>query len=109
MPRNYSEKFLLSINKMDTDRLGVQLGQACVKANLPALYIAEALNVSRMTIHSWFRGKPLRDKNAQKVKSLLQNIDEDLSKGTLPAPSMPIAKKYIQNIVGLQSPNANVS
>lgn len=109
MPRNYSEKFLLSMNKMDADRIGVQLGLVCVKANIPALYVAEALGVSRMTIHSWFRGKPLRDKNAQKVKALLRDIDKDLLKGILPALSMTHAKKYIQDIVGLQSPNTSVS
>jgi hypothetical protein len=62
MARPYSEQFLLALRKADPTRIGVQLGRVCVKANLPTTYVAEAFNVSRMSIHSWFRGQYVREK-----------------------------------------------
>jgi hypothetical protein len=98
MPRNYSEKFLIAVNKFDVDSLGVKLAKACVKANLPATFIADAFGVSRMTIHSWFRGKPIRDKNSKRVKEVLKIIDLGIINNTLPATTMQGAKNFADDL-----------
>ena len=76
MPKKYSPTFLLELNNFDTDRLGVQLAKACVNADLPATEVAKVFKVSRMTIHSWFRGSPIRDKNCIKIKKFLKALSE---------------------------------
>lgn len=98
MPRNYSEKFLIAVNKLDEESIGVKLAKACVAANLPAQYVANAMGVSRMTIHSWFRGKPIRDKNSKRAKMLIQFIDLALMENVLPATSMISAKQFTDQI-----------
>jgi hypothetical protein len=95
MARPYSEKYLLSIDKLDPTRAGVQLGKLCVQANLPITYIAKAFNVSRMSIHSWFRGQYIREKNYFKIDNFLKIVQTELDKGSLPAPSLEEAKKFI--------------
>jgi len=96
MPRNYSEQFLIAVNKLDEDSVGVKLAKACVMANLPAQYVADAIGVSRMTIHSWFRGKPIRDKNTKQIKALLILINDTFADGSLPALNMAEAKNFAQ-------------
>lgn len=98
MPRNYSQEFLLEVNRQDPDMLGTQLALSCVEANLPAVYVAEALGVSRMTIHSWFRGKPLRYNNAKRVGQFVIRLKQDLDNGTLPAATIASAKTYLKNL-----------
>jgi hypothetical protein len=102
MPRTYSEPFLIELHKANPNRAGTALALACVKANLPAKYIAEALEVTRMTIFSWFRGKPIRHKNLLKVETLTDLIESDTAKGMLPARSVADAKKYIEGMIGRQ-------
>ena len=48
MARPYSEEFLLDLKNFDPKRLGVRLAKLCVKSNLPAQYVAEVFEVSRM-------------------------------------------------------------
>lgn len=100
MPRTYSEAFLIELHKANPNRAGTALALACVKANLPAKYIAEALEVTRMTVFSWFRGKPIRHKNLLKVEVLTDLIESDTAKGILPARNMVVAKQYIEEMIG---------
>jgi hypothetical protein len=76
MPKKYSPTFLLELNSLDEDRPGVVLAKACVNADLPIVEIARVFGVSRMTIHSWFRGSPIRDKNANKIKQFLKALED---------------------------------
>lgn len=96
MSRTYSERFLVEMHQADPERFGIKLAKACVKANVPALYVAEIIGVSRMTVYSWFRGKPLRDKNTQVAKRLYDIIEEDLAEGKLPASSLYFAKQFVK-------------
>jgi len=98
MARTYSEAFLINVHKLDAEREGVKLAKACIKANLPAHYVANALGVSRMTIYSWFRGKPIRDKNTQLVKSFIKALDDGMADGVLPATTMISAKEYTDSV-----------
>lgn len=102
MPRSYSEAFLIELHKANPSRAGTALALACVKANIPAKYVAEALEVTRMTIFSWFRGKPIRDKNLLKVETLTDLIESDTAKGLLPAKNIREAKAYIQEMIGTE-------
>jgi hypothetical protein len=102
MPRSYSEAFLIDLHKANPSRAGTALALACVKANIPAKYVAEALEVTRMTIFSWFRGKPIRDKNLLKVETLTDLIESDTAKGLLPAKNIREAKAYIQEMIGTE-------
>jgi cysteine sulfinate desulfinase/cysteine desulfurase-like protein len=94
MARTYSEKLLISVQKSDDVETGVKLAKACIEAKLPAQYVAEAIGVSRMTVHSWFRGSPIRHKNAKTIKALLKIIEDSMADGSLPATSMQYAKEY---------------
>jgi hypothetical protein len=66
-----------------------------VKANLPTSYVAKAFNVSRMSIHSWFRGQYVREKNYEKIAKFIELVKLDLDNGRLPAMSLNEAKNFI--------------
>jgi hypothetical protein len=95
MAKCYSEKFLLSLNGLNEKKLGVQFGRLCVKANLPPKLIAYALGVSRMSVYSWFRGKPIRERNIDKVEKLIDILGGYFEAGQLPVPSTIDAKIFI--------------
>jgi predicted transcriptional regulator len=95
MAKQYSEKYLLSLNGLNEKRLGVQLGRKCVKANLPPSMISKALGVSRMSVYSWFRGSPIRNKTVDKIEKLIDIIDQYIEAGELPVSSTIDAKKFI--------------
>jgi len=97
MARPYSEKFLVTLKKLNPNRLGVKLGKICVKANLPTTYVAEAFNVSRMSIHSWFRGQAIRDKNCTRIETFIELVEKGLANGSLPAATLSQAKEYIES------------
>jgi hypothetical protein len=99
MARPYSEQFLISLQKADPTRIGVQLGKICVKANLPTTYVAEAFNVSRMSIHSWFRGQYVREKNYERIAKFIELVNKGLDKGMLPAVTSTDAKHFISSKV----------
>ena len=95
MSRSYSEAFLLELHRANPNRIGTKLAHACVNANLPAKYVAVAMGVTRMTIYSWFRGKPLRFKNELLAERLIECIEEDTAKEHLPAKNNFGAKAYL--------------
>ena len=106
MPKKYSPRFLVELNNLDEEKLGVRLAKACVNADLPITDVAKVFGVSRMTIHSWFRGSPIRDKNETKIKQFLAAFDEawqaQLENHTeeLPISEMKKAKSFLEaNIV----------
>ena len=101
MPRTYSQTLIKEVSNRDPSyNSGIALAQACIKANLPAKYVAVALNVSRMTVHSWFRGAPIREKNKRRVEVFTDLVESDTAKGLLPAKNMMEAKAYIEEMIG---------
>ena len=100
MARTYSQELIDEVNSRDPNNSGVALAQACIKANLPAKYVAVALGVTRMTVHSWFRGAPLREKNRRLVEVFTDLVESDTAKGLLPAKNMMEAKAYIEEMIG---------
>jgi hypothetical protein len=100
MPKSYSPEFLQKLTKLKNDAFhkpGVKLADVCVSANLPMVYVADAFKVSRMSVHSWFRGQYIREKNVNKIQKFIRLVKSDLDIGLLPAPNMNIAKHYLQN------------
>lgn len=101
MARPYSEKFLLELSSSTADTIGVQLARLCIKANLPATYVAVALETTRTTVYSWFRGQGIREEKRRTVETFIRLVQEDLEKGVLPTKTMKEAKQYIERISGL--------
>ena len=98
MARPYSQDFLANLYSLNPDNLGVQLAKLCVQANLPTLYIARKVGVSRYTIHSWFRGQYIRKTNKVKVEALMKEISKGLEENKLPVLSLSSAKQYLDSI-----------
>jgi len=46
MPRSYSSKFLLTLNKPEAVMTGQVLAKVCVEANLPASYVHKVFGIS---------------------------------------------------------------
>jgi hypothetical protein len=95
MARPYSEKLMISLSKGDPSRIGVQLGKICVKANLPSTYLAQAFDVSRASIHNWFRGQYVRSKNYTKIDNFIKIVEQATLDNILPAETLEDAKKFI--------------
>jgi hypothetical protein len=53
-----------------------------------------------MTLHSWFRGKPIRYKNQQLVEVFTDLVESDTAKGFLPAKNTAQAKAYLEDMIG---------
>jgi hypothetical protein len=100
MPRTYSQELLNIVNSSNPNYPGIALAKACIQANLPAKYVAVALNVTRMTLYSWFRGRPIRFKNQQLVEVFTDLVESDTAKGLLPAKNTTHAKAYLEEMIG---------
>ena len=42
--------------KADKRKIGVRLGRACIKHNIPVSVVAKHMGVTRATIYNWFCG-----------------------------------------------------
>ena len=98
MARPYSDKFLISLESADEDRVGIQLAKICVEAKLPLLYVAKYFGVSKMAVHGWFRGKYIKEQNCIKIQKFINLLKEDLQEGLLPVGSIKKAKIYLGSI-----------
>jgi len=99
MPRSYSSKFLLTLSKPDAIFTGQNLARICVEANLPASYVCKVFGISRMALHTWFRGGPIRTKRMKTVDAFIALVDKDLKAGMLPAKNLKEAKAYIEDML----------
>lgn len=102
MPRSYSDKFIMELSKIGSDNIGVQLGKLCVEANIPATYVAVALETSRMSVHSWFRGQEIRKSKHKLISAFMNLVKQDMRQGRLPAKSHIDAKDYIEEMLGIE-------
>jgi hypothetical protein len=99
MPRSYSSKFLLTLSKPDAILTGQNLARICVEANLPASYVCKVFGISRMALHTWFRGGPIRNKRMDIVDAFVSLVNKDLKAGVLPARNLKEAKAYIEDML----------
>lgn len=81
------------------DNLGIVLAKACVKANIPLKLVAKALGVSRMSVHTWFRGGEIRQGRKQLIVAFLKVVEEDTARGVLPLADFKSAKEYIHDLI----------
>jgi hypothetical protein len=99
MPKSYSPEYVEMLNAVVMpDNLGVVLAKACVKANIPLKLVAKLFGVSRMTVHSWFRGGEIRSGRKQLIVAFLKVIEEDTARGVLPLADFKAAKEYIYEL-----------
>ena len=78
----------------------MDLANTCIKANLPAIYVAEVFETSRQTIHAWFRGGAIRPKKRRKIEVFIQLVEEDMKKGLLPCKNLRDARAYLRDMIG---------
>lgn len=103
MPKSYSPAFVEALSKVDMrDNLGIVMARACIKANLPASMVAKILGVSRMTIHTWFRGGPIRAGRVELVHAFLRIVQEDTAKGVLPLADFKSARAYLRDLAKIE-------
>ena len=102
MPRVYGEKLLRALEENQSTSLGVKLGRVCVKANLPAAYLAKTFEVSVTTVHNWFRGtQGVNMDHTKAIEVFIDLVQHDMESGRLPATSLKDAKFYIQDMIGV--------
>lgn len=78
---------------------GQLLAKVCVEANLPASYVCKVFGISRMALHTWFRGGPIRNKRMDIVNAFISLVNKDLTAGVLPAKNLKKAKAYIEDML----------
>jgi len=100
MPRTYGDRLLLQLKEGDSTLLGVQLGRLCVEANIPASYVAAALEVSKNTMHLWFRGQVMNESKRKMVEAFMYLVEQDMKNGVLPALNIKQAKAYVEGMLG---------
>jgi hypothetical protein len=99
MPRSYSSRFLLTLSKPDAVMDGQLLAKVCVEANLPASYVCKVFGISRMALHTWFRGGPIRPRRIGIVDAFISLVNQDLKAGVLPAKNLKEARDYIEDML----------
>lgn len=100
MVAKYSAKLIETVQNATTYRLGLDLAATCINANLPASYVADALDVTRASIHSWFRGGEIRFSRREKIETFIRLVEEDTQKGLLPAKNLRDARAYLGDMIG---------
>jgi hypothetical protein len=78
---------------------GQLLAKICVEANLPASYVCKVFGISRMALHTWFRGGPIRTRRMELVKTFISLVNQDMKAGVLPAKNLKEAKEYIEDML----------
>lgn len=99
MPRPLSSELLAQLESAEPT-LGVSLAKLCVRAKLPVLYVSVILDVSRMAIHTWFRGGNIRIEHASKIEKFMQLIEDDIQSGVLPKKTLDETKEYAEAFCG---------
>lgn len=106
MSRPLSNRLLASLETAE-ETLGVSLAKLCIKANLPVYYLSAMLGVSRMTLHTWFRGGRMKPSRESKIRGFMNLIEDDLQAGILPKKTLDETKKYAESFLGKPIPLAN--
>lgn len=98
MPSKYSSDLVATVRNSPQRGLGQKLALVCIEANLPSAYVAQVLGVSRMTLHTWFRGGVIRERKHLKVQTLIDLMQEDTARGVLPVKTLSEARSYLQDM-----------
>ena len=95
----YSKKTYEAVSKADMNLLGVQLGAACVDAEISVQVVARWMGVSRQGVYYWFTGvTDIEAGKRSKVENIIATLLKALDADELPAKDLPtalaIVKKY---------------
>lgn len=75
MSTGYSLRLCDLNKKADQRKLGVRLGRACIKHNVPVSVVAERMGVSRATVYNWFSGASApQPSTVSSIESFLASI-----------------------------------
>jgi hypothetical protein len=99
MPRTLSRQLLEQLESAE-QTLGVSLAKLCIRARLPVLYVSNMLGVSRMALHTWFRGGNIRSEHQSKIEKFMGLIEDDLQSGVLPKKTLEETKEYAEAFSG---------
>lgn len=83
-----------------SDDIVATLVRTCLNANLPISYAAAMLGVSRMTMHTWIHGGPMRYGRDVRILAFIQLIEDDIQAGVLPKKSLKETKEYAEAFAG---------
>ena len=73
--RGYANKFIQDVQGADQTKLGVQLGMACIKGEIPVSDVAEFFKVTRATVYNWFKGKTkVPTEHTDKIEKLIEKV-----------------------------------
>ena len=101
MPRGYSPDLVEYLKyKTVKDGIGVVLAKKCIAANIPSTMVAQLLNVSRQTVHAWFRGGKIQSDRIDVIEALIKIIDKDTATGALPLKDYKSSKSYYNSLIG---------
>ena len=71
----YSQKLIEANKAANQQHIGVKLGKACIKKDVPVQVVCKMIGVSRTTIYSWFTGKSLVSVHyLPNIKSVLREL-----------------------------------
>lgn len=75
MSRGYTTKFIAAVNGADQTKLGVKLGQICIRNDIPVADVADFLKVTRMTVYHWFKGETnVLGSHHEKIEKLIAKL-----------------------------------
>lgn len=75
MSRGYTTKFIKAVNDADQAKVGVKLGQICIRNDIPVKDVADFLKVTRMTVYHWFKGETnVLGPHQEKVEKLIAKL-----------------------------------
>lgn len=73
--RGYANKFIQDVQGADQTKLGVRLGVACIKGEIPVSDVAEFFKVTRATVYNWFKGKTkVPTEHTDKIEKLIEKV-----------------------------------
>jgi hypothetical protein len=74
--RGYSDKFIQKVQGANQSKLGVKLGMACIKGEIPVSDVSDFFKVTRVTVYNWFHGKTkVPNEHIDKIEKLLAKIE----------------------------------
>ena len=101
-PMGYSQKLYDTVAAADMSLLGVQLGAACIDANIPVRIVAAWLDVSRQGVYLWFTGMTdIAEKHRDTVQEIIEILLAALESGDLPAKKLSQALAVIDRYRGM--------
>jgi len=100
MARTLCPDLVHRIESAEADTLAMQLAKVAVEAKLPVMYVASMLGISRMTLHTWYRGGDVRESRRPKIEAFIALIEQDIQDGVLPKSTLLEAKDYAERFSG---------